>query len=119
MMPHGGPRMMDAVTLARDRNGDGELFPDSQKTGTPVCVRCRLSSFPPLPEHGASPAVVSVLLGRQSIRVTEKHGEEREARYEEAVRWAWDGMGGPGRFWRREGNRKHRDETEQTAGKSH
>ncbi|MCS7042738.1 MAG: site-specific integrase [Bryobacteraceae bacterium] len=152
LMRYSGLRIMDAVTLARDRIRDGKLFLYTQKTGTPVWVPLppvvlrALEAFEPesarhffwtgtsrpdaaarvwsnklrkiflraglpdghshrfrdtfavrLLENGVSLEVVSVLLGHQSIRVTEKHYapwvQERQARLEEAVRRAWDGMG--------------------------
>lgn len=156
LMRYSGLRIMDAVTLARDRIRDGKLFLYTQKTGTPVWVPLppvvlrALESFPAesekhyfwtglsrpdaaarvwsnklrkiflraglpdghshrfrdtfavrLLENGVSLEVVSVLLGHQSIRVTERHYapwvQERQARLEEAVRRAWDGMGEAGK----------------------
>ncbi|MGC8761929.1 MAG: tyrosine-type recombinase/integrase [Bryobacteraceae bacterium] len=150
LMRYSGLRIMDAVTLARDRIRDGKLFLYTQKTATPVWVPLppavleALESFVPeseqhyfwtgrsrpdaaarvwsnklrkiflraglpdghshrfrdtfavrLLENGVSLEVVSVLLGHQSIRVTEKHHapwvQERQAKLEEAVRRAWAG----------------------------
>lgn len=156
LMRYSGLRTMDAVTLARDRIRDGQLFLCTQKTGTPARVpllpvvlraldalpaecekhhlwtgRSRPDAAAPvwsnklrkiflraglpdghlhrfrdtfavrLLENGVSLQAVSELLGHQSIRATERHYapwvQERQARLEEAVRRAWDGMGEAGK----------------------